>query len=101
MLLIPCPYCGPRNDAEFTPGGEAHIVRPSDAEAVIDPQWGEYLYYRKNIKGPQLERWFHAQGCRRWFNVARDSVTHEIKSVYNMGELPPEQQMGAPPPDSS
>ena len=35
------------------------------------------------------ERWFHAHGCRRWFNVARDSVTHEIKSVYKMGEPPP------------
>lgn len=84
MLLIPCPYCGPRNDSEFTPGGEAHIARP--ALSVDDQQWGEYLYYRENIKGPQLERWFHAHGCRRWFNVARDTVTHEITAVYKMGE---------------
>ena len=89
MLLIPCPYCGPRNDAEFTPGGEAHIARPDPA--VSDRQWGEYLYYRKNLKGPQLERWFHAYGCRRWFNVARDSVTHEITAGYAMGRLPPER----------
>ena len=89
MLLIPCPYCGPRNDAEFTPGGAAHIARPAAAQAVTDQQWGEYLYFRKNIKGPQLERWFHAHGCRRWFNVARDSVTHEIVSVYKMGDPPP------------
>ncbi len=90
MLLIPCPYCGPRNDAEFAPGGEAHIERPVDPQAVSDQQWGEYLYFRKNQKGGQLERWFHAYGCRRWFNVARDSVTHEIKAVYKMGEPPPE-----------
>jgi sarcosine oxidase subunit delta len=89
MLLIPCPYCGPRNDSEFTPGGEAHIARPADPQHASDGQWGEYLYFRKNVKGLQLERWFHAQGCRRWFNVARDSVTHEIKSVYRMGEPPP------------
>ena len=48
MMLIPCPWCGPRNDAEFTPGGEAHITRP--ALTVNDQQWGEYLYFRKNIK---------------------------------------------------
>ena len=98
MLIIPCPWCGERNDAEFTPGGEAHIARPADPQHMSDQEWGEYLYFRQNIKGLQLERWFHAYGCRRWFNVARDSVTHEIKSVYKMGELPPEKQMGEPPP---
>jgi heterotetrameric sarcosine oxidase delta subunit len=61
------------------PGGEAHIVRPPEPQAASDQQWGEYLYFRKNVKGMQLERWFHAYGCRRWFNVARDSVTHEIR----------------------
>jgi heterotetrameric sarcosine oxidase delta subunit len=89
MLLIPCPWCGPRNDAEFTPGGEAHLARPVAPSNASDQQWGEYLYFRQNVKGPQLERWFHAHGCRRWFNVARDSVTHEIKLVYKMGEPPP------------
>jgi heterotetrameric sarcosine oxidase delta subunit len=88
MLLIPCPYCGPRNDSEFTPGGEAHIARP-DAQRAGDSEWGEYLYFRQNIKGAQHERWFHAQGCRRWFNVTRDSITHEIIAAYRMGELPP------------
>jgi len=24
------------------------------------------------------ERWVHTAGCRRWFNVVRDTVTHEI-----------------------
>jgi heterotetrameric sarcosine oxidase delta subunit len=95
MLLIPCPYCGPRNDVEFSPGGEAHIARPDPG--VSDPQWGEYLYFRKNIKGPQLERWFHAHGCRRWFNVARDSVTHEIKAVYKMGASVPKAFDQLPP----
>lgn len=90
MLLIPCPYCGPRNDAEFVPGGEAHVARPTHPQAVSDQQWGEYLYFRANLKGRQHERWFHVYGCRRWFNVARDSVTHEIMAVYKMGEPPPE-----------
>ena len=95
MLLIPCPYCGPRNDAEFAPGGEAHIARADPGSS--DQQWGEYLYFRKNIKGPQLERWFHAHGCRRWFNVARDSVTHEIKAAYKMDASAPNVFDHSPP----
>ena len=87
MLLIACPYCGPRNDSEFTPGGEAHIARLD--LTVNDEKWGEYLYFRENVKGMQTERWFHAYGCRRWFNVVRDTVTNEIGAVYKMGEAPP------------
>ena len=98
MLLIPCPWCGPRNDSEFTPGGEAHIARPP--AAASDQQWGDYLYYRKNIKGPQLERWFHAYGCRRWLNVARDSVTHDITAVYKMDEPVPDA-FDRPPAENS
>jgi len=29
-------------------------------------------------------------GCGQWFNVARDTVTHEIRKVYAMGEPRPE-----------
>ena len=42
-----------------------------------------------NPKGVHFERWNHARGCRRWFNVARHTVTHEILAVYKMGEPPP------------
>ncbi len=89
MLLIPCPYCGERHEAEFSPGGEAHIQR-ADPATSSDRDWAEYLYYRSNPKGLHRERWFHASGCRRWFNVARDTMTHEIRAVYKMGEPPPE-----------
>jgi len=88
MLLIPCPWCGSRNDAEFRGGGEAHIRRPEPD--ATDAQWSEYLHYRQNVKGVQAERWFHAYGCRRWFNVVRHTVTHEILSTYPMGTSPPE-----------
>ncbi|MBM3357368.1 MAG: sarcosine oxidase subunit delta [Betaproteobacteria bacterium] len=90
MLLIPCPWCGARPDSEFASGGEAHIVRPPQPDAVSDEQWGRYLFFRENVKGVQRERWMHAQGCRRWFNVVRDTVTHEIKAAYAMGEPPPQ-----------
>lgn len=89
MLLISCPYCGPRDETEFSYGGEAHIARPSDPEALSNAEWADYLFMRTNPKGWHSERWAHAQGCRRWFNVARHTVTHEIRAVYKMGEPPP------------
>lgn len=91
MLLISCPWCGPRNDVEFTPGGEAYIARPDRPAAVSDAAWGEYQYFRSNVKGVQTERWFHAYGCRRWFHAVRDTVTHEVRATYAMGQsAPPE-----------
>jgi heterotetrameric sarcosine oxidase delta subunit len=87
MLLIPCPWCGERAESEFVCGGEAHIERPhSDAD---DERWTQYLYYRANPQDAVRERWLHARGCRRWFNVLRDTTTHEIRAVYRIGESPP------------
>ena len=89
MFLINCPYCGEREQAEFSCGGEAHIVRPKNPPDLTDDQWSEYLFMRKNIKGIQIERWNQTNGCRRWFNVARNTATDEILKIYNMGEKPP------------
>ena len=44
---------------------------------------------RKNIKGVQYERWNHAHGCRKWFNMVRDTSNDKIHAVYKMGEKPP------------
>ena len=89
MLLIPCPWCGPRDEHEFSYGGEAHIARPAAPERLSDEQWADYLFMRSNRRGPHLERWMHAHGCRRWFNLARDTVTHEVFGAYRMGAKPP------------
>ena len=91
MLLIPCPFCGERPESEFACGGPAHVARPADPAAASDQDWAAYLYVRRNPRGPHAERWCHLQGCRRWFNLRRDTVTHEILAVYKMGEKPPEQ----------
>ncbi len=63
MLLIPCPWCGPRDEIEFRCGGEAHIARPADPAALDDAAWAEYLYMRANPKGILAERWVHAQAA--------------------------------------
>ena len=84
MLLISCPWCGPREESEFSYGGEAHIVRPKDPDTLSDLEWADYLFMRKNSSGRYLERWLHAAGCRRWFNAERDTVSYNIKSVYKI-----------------
>ena len=89
MLLIPCPYCGPREETEFSYGGEAHIERPKQPEALSDEAWADYLFMTSNTKGVFLERWVHNHGCRRWFNAARDTLTNEGLAVYEMGDKPP------------
>jgi sarcosine oxidase subunit delta len=88
MLLVPCPFCGPRPEIEFRCGGEAHIRRPDPATAT-DQEWADYLFYRKNPKGLHLERWHHAHGCGRWFNAARDTVSDAFAAAYRMGEPAP------------
>ncbi|MGW2047133.1 sarcosine oxidase subunit alpha family protein [Streptomyces sp. NPDC001858] len=89
MLLIPCPWCGPRDEAEFHYGGQAHVAYPQDPVSLTDEEWARYLFFRDNPKGPFAERWTHAAGCRRWFNAVRDTSTNEILTVYRTGEARP------------
>ena len=89
MLRIPCPWCGIRDETEFHYGGQAHVARPEDPYRLTDAEWADYLFMRDNPKGEFAERWVHAAGCRRWFNVKRHTVTHEILAVYRIGEPPP------------
>lgn len=89
MLLINCPWCGPREEAEFICGGEAHIVRPLDPQNLSDEEWADYVFMRKNIKGDQNEQWFHSAGCRRWFNVERNTVTYKFGRSYKPGDRRP------------
>ena len=90
MLLIECPWCGPRAEIEFSCGGEAHIARPPDPASLSEEAWADYLFMRKNPRGAHREQWNHSAGCRRWFNVERDTVSYRIRAVYKMGESAPE-----------
>jgi heterotetrameric sarcosine oxidase delta subunit len=88
VLLIRCPWCGPRDEVEFRYGGQAHVAYPEDPEALGDREWGRFVFYRANPKGPWSERWVHQHGCRRWFNVLRDTATHRIAGSYRVDERP-------------
>jgi heterotetrameric sarcosine oxidase delta subunit len=74
MLLIPCPHCGPREETEFRYGGEGIAVHREREDAV----WTRFLYYRRSPAGRFTERWVHTHGCRQWFEIERDTLTHEI-----------------------
>jgi heterotetrameric sarcosine oxidase delta subunit len=84
MLLITCPYCGPRDHDEFSYAGDATVTRPDPATAT-DADWAAYIYLRDNPKGLHLELWQHQAGCRAFIKVARDTLTHEISGTALVG----------------
>jgi heterotetrameric sarcosine oxidase delta subunit len=79
MILIRCPWCGPRGAAEFHYAGEA-IARPDPASATPQ-EWRDYLYFPANPRGPVVETWYHRMGCRRFFTVERDTATNESRTL--------------------
>jgi sarcosine oxidase subunit delta len=89
MLLLTCPYCGVEaEETEFAAGGQAHLKRMAAGSETDD--FAAYLFERKNPRGVHFERWRHAQGCGKWFHVARDTATLEIFGSYSA-------QTSAPP----
>eukprot|EP00494_Astrolonche_serrata_P004493 UN04506 len=76
MLRIDCPWCGIRNEDEFSYGGDATVNRPADDTSQDD--WYDFVYTRNNPAGRHTEYWHHVNGCRSWIVVERDTVTHEI-----------------------
>ena len=89
MLQISCPWCGPRDETEYHYGGQAHVPYPEDPAALSEQEWAEYLFYRDNPKGAFAERWVHSTGCRRWFNVVRDTRTYRVVTVYTSSDPRP------------
>jgi heterotetrameric sarcosine oxidase delta subunit len=79
VLLIPCPWCGPRDEPEFSCAGEPS-ARPADA--VDDRGWAAFLYHRANRKGVHRELWCHAGGCGQWLVLERDTATHAILAAH-------------------
>lgn len=90
MFNIECPWCGKRSQTEFSCGGEAHRTYPENSMDLTDEQWKDYLFIHHNPKGVFYEQWCHSHGCRRWFNVARNTITNEILAVYHIGQPKPE-----------
>ena len=90
MLRIRCPWCGEREQSEFSYQGEAHLPRPVAPDKLDTEAWGAYLFLRKNPLGWHRERWQHAFGCRRFFNALRDTRTDVLHATYKPDETPPD-----------
>ncbi|KTQ97708.1 sarcosine oxidase subunit delta [Aureimonas ureilytica] len=90
MLLITCPYCGPRPELEFRYAGEAHVMRAETPSDVGADDWGAFLYTRSNPRGLHAERWRHIHGCARFFNAVRDTRTDFFVTTYKIGEPRPD-----------
>lgn len=85
MLVIPCPWCGERDESEFSYGGDARALPSLDADMAT---WQHALYAKDNPKGWREEMWFHDHGCQRWFVVRRHTVTQQIAESRPPGEAP-------------
>ena len=79
-MLIPCPYCGPRDVAEFTYQGDGNRQRPAPESQDLSA-WNAYVYDRLNPAGEHNEIWQHSGGCRSHLRVVRNTLTHEILSA--------------------
>jgi sarcosine oxidase, subunit delta len=85
MQLFPCPFCGPRAEAEFLFAAEAGKARPDGQ--VSDVAWSQYLYEERNPKGAAREIWLHAT-CGEYFVMERDTVTHDVASSASLRRAP-------------
>jgi len=78
-MRIDCPFCGSRDASEFTYRGDARPMRPPAAAG--EQAFADYVYLRDNVAGVMDEHWYHAQGCRNWLVVTRDTRTHVISAI--------------------
>lgn len=77
MMLLPCPHCGPRGVSEFAYLGE--VTSRPDPSSATPAEWRGYLHFHRNRAGWARETWMHRAGCRRYFQLERDSTTNECR----------------------
>ncbi|MEI2805682.1 MULTISPECIES: sarcosine oxidase subunit delta [Paracoccaceae] len=88
MLLLPCPYCGPRDEGEFHYGGPLRALPPMDGTADA-AAWQAVLGAGApsgHPGGPLREIWYHASGCERWITLSRGLVSHDIPDAARAAE---------------
>ena len=89
-FLVRCPDCGAREVGEFSFGGESNRRPKPDGNTT---ELARYLFFRKNVAGPQVEWWFHRDGCQQWFFAVRDTRNNHIEATF----WPEDRPMAATP----
>lgn len=74
-LRIPCPHCGRRPIEEFVHG---EVPAVPDSITDRDDRDLDRAFMRDNPEGVVTERWFHADGCRRWMTLRRNTRDDEV-----------------------
>lgn len=77
-MRLPCPFCGSRDLSEFVCLGTATGPRPAPENDGATEAFFDHVYLRDNPAGPNKEYWYHAQGCRSWLVIERDTRTHDV-----------------------
>ncbi|WP_339949430.1 sarcosine oxidase subunit delta [uncultured Albimonas sp.] len=82
-MRLACPFCGPRDAAEFAYEGpfcgDPAAERPPLAAGPA--AWVEAVFLRDQPRGPTRELWRHVHGCGCFLDVLRDTLSHEVLSV--------------------
>ena len=78
------PNCGKTAVSEYSFKSEAKD-RPSPAAAF--DEWTEYVYFRENKMGKQLEWCYHRNGCQSWFLAERDTTNNTDHRSFWYHEL--------------
>ena len=76
MLVIKCPWCGPRAEIEFSYGGEGGIARPTQTENLTDEQAMDLL----------VNQAFQSEGEAR-LKVIRSKQSSVQLSTYFTGRM--------------
>ena len=67
--------------------GGLHFVVPIVAFVVL---WrrdrARYLFFRRNVAAPNVEWWYHRDGCRQWFLALRDTRNNAVQETYRPSE---------------
>ena len=77
-MRLTCPFCGPRDAAEFVYEGPA---MDWPALSAAPDAWVEAVFLRPQPKGPARELWRHVHGCGCHLEILRDNVSHEVLEV--------------------
>jgi heterotetrameric sarcosine oxidase delta subunit len=75
MLLIPCPYCGERDESEFDYGGRVVDFPTLDASTS---EWHQAVHLCPDNAEWADEFWYHFAGCERWIRLRRNLSNHNF-----------------------
>ena len=78
MQQFTCPFCGVRDQSEFTYVREVAAIPALDASLE---DWQRFVYTRDNPCGAHAEWWHHNHGCRQMLVIVRDTMTHAVLQV--------------------